>query len=65
MLRKIMLTATMLTIAGAASAQLVCETGGSPMPAPELDPSSLMAALTLLAGGLAILRGRKTRGSGE
>jgi hypothetical protein len=26
--------------------------------APEIDPASAMAALTLLAGGLAVLRGR-------
>lgn len=27
--------------------------------APELDPASAMAALTLLSGGLAVLRGRR------
>jgi hypothetical protein len=27
--------------------------------APELDPASTMAALTLLSGGLAVLRGRR------
>jgi hypothetical protein len=65
MLRKIMLTALMLTIAGAAAATaLPCE-AGPPFQAPELDPSSLMVGLTLLAGGLAVLRGRKKGGSGE
>jgi hypothetical protein len=59
MLRKIVFTAMMLTVAGAASAQLACTTGGAPVTAPELDPSSLMAGLTLLAAGLALLRGRK------
>ncbi len=32
----------------------------SAMTAPEIDPSSAMAGLTLLCGGLAALRGRKT-----
>jgi hypothetical protein len=31
----------------------------SPMAAPEIDPSSAMAGLTLLGGGLATLRGRR------
>lgn len=29
--------------------------------APELDPASAMAALTLLSGGLAVLRGRRMK----
>lgn len=29
--------------------------------APEIDPSGAMAGLTLLAGGLAVLRGRRPR----
>jgi hypothetical protein len=29
-----------------------------PTPAPEIDPASAMSALALLAGGLAVLRGR-------
>lgn len=29
--------------------------------APELDPASAVAALTLLSGGLAMLRGRRTK----
>jgi hypothetical protein len=29
--------------------------------APELDPASAMAALTLLGGGLAVLRGRRKK----
>lgn len=29
--------------------------------APELDPASAMAALTLMSGGLAVLRGRRTK----
>lgn len=31
----------------------------SPTQAPEIDPASLAAALTLLGGGLAVLRGRR------
>lgn len=29
--------------------------------APEFDPASALAALTLLSGGLAVLRGRRTK----
>jgi hypothetical protein len=36
-----------------------------PMLAPEIDPASAMAGLTLLAGGLAVLRGRRNRKSGD
>jgi hypothetical protein len=32
---------------------------------PELDPASAIAALTLLSGGVAILRGRRRRGKPE
>jgi hypothetical protein len=32
---------------------------GGPTSAPEIDPASAAAALTLLAGGLAALRGRR------
>jgi hypothetical protein len=34
---------------------------GSPVQAPEIDPSSIVAALTLLGGGLAVLRGRSSK----
>ena len=30
-----------------------------PLKAPEIDPASAMAGLTMLAGGLAVLRGRR------
>jgi hypothetical protein len=30
-----------------------------PLQAPEIDPASAMAGLTMLAGGLAVLRGRR------
>lgn len=31
------------------------------MSAPEIDPAGAMAGLTLLAGGLAVLRGRRSK----
>jgi len=38
-----------------------CPKPGNPAPvkAPEIDPASAMAGLTMLAGGLAVLRGRR------
>jgi LPXTG-motif cell wall-anchored protein len=65
----------MMTAAGVASAQDSCihilwfeicpppRTG--PVPAPEIDPASAMAGLTMLAGGLAVLRGRRRKVSAE
>lgn len=35
-------------------------TGGA-VAAPEIDPSGAMAGLSLLAGGLAVLRGRRSK----
>lgn len=35
--------------------------GSGAVAAPEFDPASAMAALTLLSGGLAVLRGRRSR----
>jgi hypothetical protein len=34
--------------------------GSGAVAAPEIDPVSALAALTLLAGGLAVIRGRRT-----
>lgn len=34
--------------------------GGSVNAAPEIDPAGAMAALSLLAGGLAVMRGRRS-----
>jgi hypothetical protein len=34
---------------------------GPPTIAPEIDPAGAMSALTLFAGGLAVIRGRKRR----
>jgi hypothetical protein len=36
-----------------------------PIAAPEIDPASAFAGLTLLAGGLAVLRGRRSRKSDD
>jgi hypothetical protein len=35
--------------------------GGKPVKAPEIDPAAAMSGLTLLAGGLAVLRGRRQK----
>jgi hypothetical protein len=32
-----------------------------PLKAPEIDPASALSALTLLLGGLAVVRGRRVR----
>lgn len=34
---------------------------GRPAAAPEIDPASAFSGLTLLAGGLAVLRGRRAK----
>lgn len=36
------------------------QSGSGPVAAPEIDPASAAAALTLLAGGLVALRGRRS-----
>ncbi len=75
MVRKISLALMLMTMAGVASAsnggnsqqcyQILwfdfCFPSASPSPvqAPEIDPASAMAGLTMLAGGLAVLRGRR------
>jgi hypothetical protein len=35
--------------------------GYPPVAAPEIDPAATMSGLTLLAGGLVVLRGRRAR----
>jgi hypothetical protein len=52
MLTKFAAALAFITLAGAASASVVVAQ------TPEIDPASAMAGLTLLAGGLAVLRGR-------
>jgi hypothetical protein len=74
MVRKISLALVLMTMAGVASAggpgSSDCfhflwidfcpsrPTSGR-VKAPEIDPASAMAGLTMLAGGLAVLRGRR------
>jgi LPXTG-motif cell wall-anchored protein len=55
--RKISLALVLATMAGVASAAVAR--------APEIDPASAMAGLTMLAGGLAVLRGRRRKDSQE
>jgi LPXTG-motif cell wall-anchored protein len=73
--RKISLAIVLMTMAGVASAAgssdrcsnwvlfNFCFPSRSPSPvkAPEIDPASAMAGLTMLAGGLAVLRGRRRK----
>jgi hypothetical protein len=71
--RKISLAVLLMAMAGVASAgsnsgssciQILwwcfpIPSNPSPVKAPEIDPASAMAGLTMLAGGLAVLRGRR------
>ena len=72
MIRKISLALVLMTMAGAASAggstdscyqilwfNFCPTTSQSVVKAPEIDPASAMAGFTMLAGGLAVLRGRR------
>jgi hypothetical protein len=74
--RKIGLAVVLMAMAGVASAggpgssncfQILwfnyCWSNPTPTPvqAPEIDPASAMAGLTMLAGGLAVLRGRRRK----
>ncbi len=77
MVRKIGLGLLLATAATAASAAETCKidyllgfipyevctpsNGAMPVAAPEIDPASAMAGLTLMAGGLAVLRGRRRK----
>ena len=36
-------------------------TGDGPVGAPEIDPASAISGMTLLLGGLAVLRGRRAK----
>jgi hypothetical protein len=55
MLTRIAAALVLMTLAGAACASVVVAR------TPEIDPASAIAGLTLLAGGLAVLRGRKAK----
>jgi hypothetical protein len=49
-------------LSGPASAHHSQGGGGTPtLPAPEINPASAMSALTMLASGLVILRGRRVK----
>ena len=77
MVKKISLAVMLVAMAGIASAggtshsrctkilwnRFLCPAGPKPgtVSAPEIDPASAMAGLTLLAGGLAVLRGRRKK----
>ena len=72
MVRNIGLALALMTMAGVASARDSDKwsAGDSdnnkshkhePVKAPEIDPSSAMAGLTLMIGGLAVLRGRRSK----
>lgn len=80
MVKKIGLALVLVAIAGVASAdsgssgclqmaflELFCHAGPNPGTnnVPEIDPASAMAGLTMLAGGLAVLRGRRKKVSKE
>ena len=79
MIRKIAAALAIVTLAGVASAsEHESDKCQSPLwfnfcshdkedvvRAPEIDPASAMAGLTLLAGGLAVLRGRRSKQSQE
>jgi hypothetical protein len=78
--KKIGLALVLVAIAGVASAdagsssclhvaflELFCQAPPSSGTnnVPEIDPASAMAGLTMLAGGLAVLRGRRRKVSNE
>jgi hypothetical protein len=70
--RKFCLAALLMAISAAASAQDKCVhilwfelcapvNNPEPVRAPEIDPASAFAGFTMLAGGLAVLRGRRSK----
>ena len=81
MVKKIGLAVMLVAMAGIASAggsspsnctniewlQFLCQAGPNrgTVKAPEIDPASAMAGLTMLAGGLAVLRGRRKKITNE
>lgn len=56
-----MLKKALVSVAVALGGVVCAHASISPAPVPEIDPASAMAALTLLGGGLAVLRGRIRR----
>jgi hypothetical protein len=74
--KQLALAIVLMSAAGAASAgtnplcvvlPFLCPAPLKPEPvkAPEIDPSSAIAAMTLLTGGLAVLRGRRIKATEE
>jgi len=78
MRKQIALSLVLMSVAGVASAGPSADTNplceifhifcpapvkSEPLKAPEMDPSSAIAAMTLLVGGLAVLRGRRFKKS--
>jgi hypothetical protein len=67
MVRTIALIVSLMAMAGAASAKEHCKPGEtncrphSVVKAPEIDPASAVAGLTLLLGGLAVLSARRPK----
>ncbi|MDX2037660.1 MAG: hypothetical protein SFX72_13495 [Isosphaeraceae bacterium] len=55
MIRKLLVLAAVLLIASAKSTLAA----GGPPPVPEIDPSSIIGAVTLLSGGLLVLGDRR------
>ena len=75
-MRKISLALVLMTVAGVATARDQNQSffgfdfrmpsyQPQAVQAPEIDPASAMAGLTMLAGGLAVLRGRRSKISKE
>jgi hypothetical protein len=50
-----------LATAGVAGATHIVGPTAIPLPAPEIDPASALSGLTLLLGGLAVVRGRRAK----
>ena len=76
MARKFCLAALLMAMSAAASAHDKCVhilwfelcapvSTPDPVRAPEIDPASAFAAFTMLAGGLAVLRGRRSKQAKE
>ncbi len=76
--KQVALAIALMSVAGAASAApgtnplcvwlpFLCAAPVKPSPltAPEIDPSSAIAAMSLLVGGLAVLRGRRSKATEE
>ena len=68
MLKSVLVTSAMLAMAGMGLAQAKPDDGNKDngnkhhtIAAPEIDPAGAIGALTLLAGGLAVIRGRRTK----